>query len=70
MRSQAQVIGRSKMKTWDDYEKGCCDTFGGGYQIEEEREIFRHGMKTVFTLLKKEFPMEPFQIFEAGPGSN
>jgi hypothetical protein len=44
------------MRTWDDYEQGCLTSFGGGYRTEEEREIFRHGMSTVFNLLRGEFP--------------
>lgn len=54
--SQAQVIGRPKMKSWDDYEQGCLASFGGGYCKEEDRAIFHHGMETVFNLLRSEFP--------------
>jgi len=54
--SQATVIGLPQPITWDDYERGCLATFGGGYRTEHKREIFRHGMTTVFNLLRSEFP--------------
>ena len=44
------------MKTWDDYEQGCLDTFGGGHRTDGHLEAFRHGMSTVFNLLRSEFP--------------
>lgn len=53
--SQVQAFGGPAPKTWDDYEAGCHATFGGGYQTEKEREIFRHGMTTVFNMLRREF---------------
>lgn len=55
-RSQVQSCGGPAPLTWGDYEAGCLNTFGGGYQKEHEREIFRHGMSTVFNLLRREFP--------------
>ena len=55
-RSQCDVIGLPRVKTWDEYEAGCIATFGGGYHTEAEREIFRHGMSTIFNLLRAEFP--------------
>ena len=54
--SQATIIGLPQPITWDDYERSCLATFGGGYRTEHEREIFRHGMTTVFNLLRGEFP--------------
>jgi hypothetical protein len=42
-------------KQWDECERGCMMTYGGGYRTEEEREIFRHGMGTVFNMLRAEF---------------
>jgi len=54
--SQAQVIGRPKVKTWDDYEQGCLAAFSGGYRSAEDVETFQHGMRTVFNLLRNEFP--------------
>ena len=56
MLSQAQVIGLSRVKTWDDYEAGCLASFGGGHRSDGHLEAFQHGMKTVFALLKAEFP--------------
>lgn len=56
MDSQVQIVGRSKPKTWDDYEQGCLMTFGGGYRNEGHLEAFQHGMRTVFNLLRNEFP--------------
>jgi uncharacterized protein YdcH (DUF465 family) len=56
MTSQAQVIGKPPMKTWDDYEQGCLDTYGGGHRFDGQLEAFRHGMQTVFNLLRREFP--------------
>src|SRR4051812_27978099 len=53
--SQAQVIGLPRMRTWDDYQAGCLATFGGGHR-GSEFEAFQHGMQTVFTLLRAEFP--------------
>lgn len=50
------VIGKPQPKTWDDYEAGCLATYGGGYRTEAERDVFRHGMSTVFNLLRHEFP--------------
>lgn len=55
-RSQAQMYGAPKMKTWEDYREGCLATFGGGYQTQDELEIFRHGMGTIFNMLDSEFP--------------
>jgi hypothetical protein len=56
MDSQVQIVGRSTPKTWDDYEQGCLMTFGGGYRNEGHLEAFQHGMRTVFNLLRAEFP--------------
>ena len=54
--SQAQVIGRPQVKTWDDYEAGCLASFGGGHRDDGHLEAFQHGMSTVFNLLRGEFP--------------
>ena len=56
MISQAQVIGGEPIKTWDDYEENCKRSYGGGYRLPAEIEIFHHGMGTVFNLLRAEFP--------------
>lgn len=53
--SQCATVGAPSPKTWDDYERACHATYGGGYRTEEELEIFRHGMTTVFNLLRAEF---------------
>lgn len=54
--SQVQAIGEPAPRTWDDYERGCLLTFGGGYQDNHLASAFRHGMNTVFNLLRREFP--------------
>lgn len=56
MTSQVQIVGQPAPKTWDDYERGCLATFGGGYRNGADIAIFRHGMSTVFNLLRNEFP--------------
>jgi hypothetical protein len=58
--SQVRAVGGPPPKTWDDYEAGCLQTYGGGYQTGAEREIFRHGIATVFNLLRAEFPNMPW----------
>lgn len=55
MLSQAQVIGRPKPQTWDEYESGCMATFHGGYRDPKMLDAFQHGMETVFNLLRHEF---------------
>lgn len=64
-RSRVQVIGLPCPKTWDEYERGCIATFGGGYVAPDEMDAFQHGMTTVFNLLRAEFP-EAF-VCKAGP---
>lgn len=54
--SQVACVGEPQPQTWDDYERGCLLTFGGGYKSANESEAFRHGMQTVFNLLRSEFP--------------
>ena len=54
--SQVSAINGHEPKTWDDYEKGCLLTFAGGYHTEAELRIFRHGIRTVFNLLRREVP--------------
>lgn len=54
--SQATVIGSPSPKTWTELEANCKATFGGGYATNQERRIFRHGMTTIFNLLRAEFP--------------
>ena len=63
--SQATIIGLPQPKSWEDFERGCRATFGGGYQTEAERDIFHHGMTTVFRLLEREFP--PAEQCKAAP---
>ena len=55
-RSQVQAFGGPVPKTWDDYEQGCLSTYRGGHHEERELSAFRHGMGTVFNLLRREFP--------------
>lgn len=59
MTSQVQIVGSPAPKTWDDYERGCLATFGGGYRHGPDIAIFHHGMSTVFNLLRNEFPDAP-----------
>lgn len=65
MRSQCQVIGKPQPKTWDEYEQNCISTFGGGYHEQDDLRIFQHGMRTIFNLLRNEFP-EPSEILGTG----
>lgn len=62
-RSQVQVFGEAAPQTWDDYERGCLLTYGGGHHEPETIEAFRHGMQTVFNLLRREFP--PAEVCKA-----
>ncbi len=55
MISQVKVIGLPDPRTWDDFEAGCLATYRGGHQDEKTLEAFRHGMRTVFNLLRYEF---------------
>lgn len=59
MTSQVQIVGSPAPKTWDDFERGCLTTFGGGYRHGPDIAIFQHGMSTVFNLLRNEFPDAP-----------
>jgi hypothetical protein len=54
--SQVQAINEPPPKSWDDYERGCLLTFNGGFSETGEVDAFRHGMRTVFNLLREEFP--------------
>lgn len=54
-RSQCQPFGADPPRTWDDYESSCIATYRGGHE-GAEGAAFVHGMKTVFQLLRKEFP--------------
>lgn len=63
--SQVQAFGGPLPVTWDDYERGCILTYGGGYREPETILVFRHGMNTVFNLLRREFP--PAEQCKAAP---
>jgi hypothetical protein len=54
--SQVSCIGKPQPRTWDDYEEGCVGAFRGGYRDPVAAEAFVHGMRTVFNLLRDEFP--------------
>jgi hypothetical protein len=54
--SQCQAVGEPSPKTWDDYERGCLMTYGGGHREPETIAAFKHGMGTIFNLLRDEFP--------------
>lgn len=62
--SQATIVGLSQPKTWHELERGCLATFGGGHR-GAEYEAFQHGMSTVFSLLRAEFP--PAEVCKAAP---
>jgi hypothetical protein len=62
--SQATIIGEPQPRTWDDFERNCLATFGGGHR-GECFEAFQHGMSTVFNLLRAEFP--PAERCKAAP---
>ena len=55
-RSQVRAFGGPAPKSWDDYERGCIATYGGGYRDQRDIDAFHHGMTTVFNLLRAEFP--------------
>lgn len=55
-RPQCQPFGYTKPLTWDDYEAQCMATYSGGHRDELSREAFRHGMGTIFNMLRNEFP--------------
>jgi hypothetical protein len=42
-------------ETWDDIESQCVGTYRGGHE-GKEAEAFVHGMKTVFEVLRADFP--------------
>lgn len=54
--SQVQAINEPPPKTWDDYERGCLMTYHGGHSDQIAIEAYQHGMRTVFNLLRAEFP--------------
>lgn len=58
MISQISCIGEPQPKTWDDYERGCLSTFHAGYGPDEGDFLraYQGGMRTVFSLLREEFP--------------
>jgi hypothetical protein len=49
--------------TWDQQEQSALATYGGGYQTNEERKIFHHGISTVYNCLRAHMP-QPEQILE------
>jgi len=53
------------MKTWDDYEQGCLTSFAGGHHEDGHLGAYQHGMQTVFSLLRAEFP--PAELCKAAP---
>lgn len=63
--SQVHAVGAPAPKSWDDYENGCMMTYRGGHHDEPEVGCFRHGMGTVFNLLRHEFPPAP--VCKAAP---
>ena len=56
MWSQVSAIGEPQPESWDDYERGCLLTYRGGHHDAESLSAFQHGMRTVFNLLRGEFP--------------
>lgn len=64
LKSQVQAINEPPPRTWADYERGCIDTFRGGHE-GKEAVAFVQGMRTVFRLLKEEFP--PAEVCQAAP---
>lgn len=53
--SQIHIIGLHPPETWDEIERCCLATYAGGHR-DEYLAAFQHGMRTVFTLLRREFP--------------
>jgi hypothetical protein len=54
-RSQVQAINERPAETWDELESQTLSTFHGGHD-GGDLSNFQHGMRTVFELLRKEFP--------------
>ena len=54
--SRVSAINEPQPRSWYDYERGCLLTYRGGHHDEPELGAFQHGMRTVFTLLRAEFP--------------
>jgi hypothetical protein len=63
--SQVSCVGFPPPKSWDDYDEGCQLTYSGGHHEKEARDAFKHGMGTVFNLLRAEFP--PAEMCKAAP---
>ena len=54
--SQYHIIGEPVANSWDTVESQCLSTFGGGHRDnEKELEAYRHGMQTIFNVLRDEF---------------
>ena len=63
--SQVQAINEPPPNTWDDFERGCLITFRGGHHDSAALAAFQHGMRTIFNLLRAEFP--PARQCKAAP---
>lgn len=63
--SQVQAINGPAPKSWGDYENGCLLTYRGGHHDVASCSAFQHGMRTVFNLLREEFP--PAEQCKAAP---
>lgn len=61
--SQVKAINEAAPVSWDDFERGCLLTYAGGHHNDSHLPAFQHGMRTVFSLLRAEFP--PAEICKA-----
>lgn len=41
---------------WDEFYENLVATFGGGYQSDDERRIFHHGIRTVCNVMAGGYP--------------
>ena len=53
-RDEVDKIGQPAPQTWAELSRDCQSVFGGGYTTHAERQIFHHGIRTVFNLLEAE----------------
>lgn len=62
-RGRAEVAEASLIEqSWDAVEQGCLDTYGGGYRGNDAKwEIFRHGMQTIFNVVRANYRCIPLR---------
>lgn len=50
--------------TWDDFEAQTNATYGGGHHNDGKMDAYRHGINTVFNVLRAAFPSGPDKMRE------